>query len=120
MRAVGSFAAFHGQRTKKLSSLSIGVGAGDSCARRDGGCFSGRRSEAGCLGDFFRLCGIGDDCLRAEPDCAAAVLASLCRNPCRVELEPAAPDLVSNAGVEAGITGLSGFSIAAMDHFGAA
>ena len=120
--ALSGLAAFHGQRTKKhiLSSLSLGAGADISCAGRNGGRFSGGECQAGRNGDFFRVFGIGDDCLRAEPHCSSAVLDALCGNPCSFGYEPVAAVLVPDAGVAYRLVAVSGLSILAMDHFGSA
>ena len=114
--------AFHGQRTKKhtLSSLSLGAGSGVARAGSDGGRFSGGECQAGRDGDFFRVLGIGDDCLRAEPHCSFAVLDALRGDPCRLGVKPAAAVLVSNPGVEARFVAVSGFSVLAVDQLGPA
>ena len=114
--------AFHGQRTKKhtLSSFSLGAGAGVARARSDGGRFSGGECQAGRDGDFFRVLGIGDDCLRTEPGCSSAVLDAVRGNPWSLGVKPAAAVLVSNAGVAARFVAVSGFSVLAVDQSGSA
>ena len=114
--------AFHGQRTKKhtLSSFSLGAGAGVARAGSDGGRFSGGECQAGRDGNFFCVLGNGDDYLRAEPGCSFAVLDALRGNPCRLGVKPAAAVLVSNAGVEACLVAVSGFSVLAVDQSGSA